>query len=177
MQKIRVVAVLFLLCALAVTTRASDKENNFSAEKLNSYLERMGVDFKRAADMDGAYIMTKSEGVEHADRLITLIVNDPNAEQLEILTYPEIDSKFLNVNRLFGQDNQLAFYEKLARVNHKSFGMFFVDADGDIGLRFTFSTENGIGYDAFRVVLENCQRVADRFTPAIISFMTKDLGY
>lgn len=166
-----------LVCACWLPAQAKDEDGNFNGQKLDAYLKRMGRDYKQASDIEGAYIVMKSEGVEHADRLITLIVNDPTSEQLEILTYPEIDGKFLNINRLSSQDSQRAFYEKLARVNHKSFGMFFVDSDGDIGLRFTFSTENGLGYDAFRVVVENCQRVADRFTPTIISFMRSEVGY
>ncbi|MEW6732385.1 MAG: YbjN domain-containing protein [Acidobacteriota bacterium] len=177
-MKILIVLVsMLMLSTFAVPAQARDTEVDFTSDKLKSYLERMGVEYKRATDTEGAYVLTKREGVTHADRLITLIVNNPSAEQLEIFTYPEIDGKFLNIDRLSTSESQRAFYEKLVRVNHKSFGMFFVDSDGDIGLRFTFSTENGIGFDAFRIVVENCQRVADRFTPTIISFMQTDQGY
>lgn len=153
------------------------KESDFNSEKLVSYLNRLGVVYKQAADIEGAYIVIRNESITNADRIVTIIVNDANNNQLEILCYPEVSGKFFNINRLANPEKQRAFYEKLVRVNHKSFGMFFVDTDGDVGLRFTFTTEDGVGYDAFKVAVDNCQRVADRFTTTIAGFMTNDVGY
>ncbi len=170
---------LILLLTLCLPTWAKDpeKEETFNTQKLKEYLERMQVNYKKATEAEGAYVLIRREGLSNADRLITLIVNNSNTNQLEILTYPEIDGEFLNVSKLYNQQNERVFYEKLMHINHKSFGMFFVDQDGDVGLRFTFSTGNGVGFDALRAVIENCQRGADRFTPMLKNFMTTDIGY
>jgi hypothetical protein len=168
--------LLLALCCLPAQAQVKGEQHSFSPEKLNTYLTRMGADFKRAPDMEGAYIIIK-DSVQHADRIVTLIVSDATNDQLEILSYPEVEGGFLNVSKLSNAESQRIFYEKLARVNYKSFGMFFVDGDGDIGVRFTFSTEDGIGYESFRAVVENCQRVMDRFTPVIVGFMTVEEGY
>ncbi|MFY9571123.1 MAG: hypothetical protein WAV20_06990, partial [Blastocatellia bacterium] len=64
--------------------------------------------------------------------------------------------------------------QRLLETNHRAFATFFIDGQGDIGARFTFTTENGLGYDAFRVGVTELLRIADEYTPILEEHMRKE---
>lgn len=45
--------------------------------------------------------------------------------------------------------------------NATAFGAYFIDSVGDIGFRYVFTTESGIGYEAFKVAVNELLRIAD----------------
>lgn len=45
--------------------------------------------------------------------------------------------------------------------NATAFGAYFVDEDGDLGFRYVFTTEDGLGYDSFKVAVTELLRIAD----------------
>jgi hypothetical protein len=49
-----------------------------------------------------------------------------------------------------------------------------VDAQGDIGARFTFTTEGGLTYESFRVAATELLRIADEYTPILDEQMVKE---
>ena len=49
----------------------------------------------------------------------------------------------------------------MLKNNATALGAYFVDDDGDIGFRYVFTTESGLGYDAFRVAVNELLRIAD----------------
>jgi len=51
--------------------------------------------------------------------------------------------------------------------NATAFGSYFLDNEGDIGFRFIFTTESGVGYTAFRTVLDEHLRIADEIIVAL----------
>jgi hypothetical protein len=62
----------------------------------------------------------------------------------------------------------------LLEANHRSFATFFVDGQGDIGARFTFTTEAGVGYESFRAAATELLRIADEYTPILEEYMRKE---
>jgi hypothetical protein len=61
----------------------------------------------------------------------------------------------------------------LLEANHRAFATFFIDGQGDIGARFTFTTENGVGYESFRVAAMELLRISDEYTPILEEHMRK----
>ena len=45
---------------------------------------------------------------------------------------------------------------------------------GDIAVRFTFTTENGVGFESFKVAVTEVLRIADQYTPILDEFMRKE---
>jgi hypothetical protein len=45
--------------------------------------------------------------------------------------------------------------------NATAFGAYIVDDDGDIGFRYVFTTESGLGFEAFKVAVNELLRIAD----------------
>jgi hypothetical protein len=51
--------------------------------------------------------------------------------------------------------------------NATAFGGWFVDKDGDIGFRYVFTTESGLGFEAFKVALTELLRIGDEIMVSV----------
>jgi len=107
---------------------------------------------------------------EHAERL-DLYVEVRQDRSLVLTAYAKSKGKYFSLSRANDREKLL---QKLLEANHRSFSAFFVDAQGDIGVRFTFTTENGVGFESFKVAVTEVLRVADQYTPILDEYMRKE---
>jgi hypothetical protein len=85
--------------------------------------------------------------------------------------YPKLRDRYFSVGRAADREK---LFQKLLEINFRSFATFFVDEQGDIGARFTFTTEDGLGYDSFSVGVLELSRIADEYTKTLEEFMKKE---
>lgn len=154
-------AVLALLVVAAVAplilTRTADAQGT-STEALAGYLDRMGLSWKRAEKDPNLLIVTKSSGLQRAERVEIYIYNDPKNSVVDLLAYPKMGGKYLAVA---AASDRAGLMRRMLEENEDAFGAYFIDTEGDVGFKFVFTTEAGIGYDAFKAVIEELWRIAD----------------
>lgn len=158
-----VVLTLFVWVASAAQQQA------MTIETLRGYLDKMGLRYVPHPKNSEAVVVPRSEN-RNAERL-DLYVELRRDKSLVLTVYPKLKGRYFNLARATDREKLL---QRLLEANHRAFATFFADAQGDIGARFTFTTENGIAYDAFRVGVTELLRIADEFTPTLDEYMKKD---
>ena len=89
----------------------------------------------------------------------------PHPKSADTLVVPRTDNQNADREKLF---------QRLLETNHRAFATFFIDNQGDIGARFTFTTEDSIGFDSFRAAVIELLRITDEYVPALDSFMRNE---
>ena len=158
-----VVSMLFVCAASAAQQQA------MTVEILRGYLDKMGLRYVPHPKNSDAVVVPRSEN-RNAERL-DLYVELRRDKSLVLTVYPKLKGRYFNLARATDREKLL---QRLLEANHRAFATFFADAQGDIGARFTFTTENGIAYDAFRVGVTELLRIADEFTPTLDEYMKKE---
>jgi len=92
-------------------------------------------------------------------------------QSLVLTVYPKLKGRYFALARVTDREKM---FQRLLETNHRAFATFFVDPQGDIGARFTFTTETGVTYDAFRVAVIELLRIADEYTPVLDGYMIKE---
>lgn len=154
------VVLAFLVGAAVVpliVTRTADAQGT-STESLAGYLDRMGLSWKRGEKDLNLLIVTKSSGLQRAERIELYIYNDPRNSVVDLLAYPRVGGRYLGVASVTDRGGLM---RKMLEENEDAFGAYFIDTEGDIGFKFVFTTEAGIGYDAFKAVISELFRIAD----------------
>lgn len=158
-----VVSMLFVCGASAAQQQA------MTVETLRGYLDKMGLRYVPHPKNADAVVVPRSEN-RNAERL-DLYVELRRDKSLVLTVYPKLKGRYFNLARATEREKLL---QRLLEANHRAFATFFADAQGDIGARFTFTTENGIAYDAFRVGVTELLRIADEFTTTLDEYMRKE---
>jgi hypothetical protein len=104
-------------------------------------------------------------------RKLDLYVEVRKDQSLVLTVYPKLKGRYFTLARTTDREK---LFQRLLEANHRAFATFFVDPQGDIGARFTVTTETGVAYDTFRVAVTELLRIADEYTPVLDEYMIKE---
>jgi hypothetical protein len=165
----RFIFSVIVSAVLLVCVASAAQQQAMTLETLRGYLDKMGLRYVPHPKNSDAVVVPRSEN-RNAERL-DLYVELRRDKSLVLTVYPKLKGRYFNLARATDREKLL---QRLLEANHRAFATFFADAQGDIGARFTFTTENGIAYDQFRVAMTELLRIADEFTPTLDEYMKKD---
>jgi hypothetical protein len=157
------------VCATLLTGIAGAQQQSIDLETLRGYLEKMGLRYVAHPKNADALVVPRDQN-RNAERL-DLYVELRRDRSLVLTAYPRLGGRYFNLDRAMDREKLL---QRLLEANHRGFATFFVDPQGDIGARFTFTTENGIAYEPFRVGVTELLRIADDYTPKLDEYMRKE---
>lgn len=163
------IAIPVLAAALLSLAPAGNDPRPVSAEMLRGYLDRMGLRYVPHPRNPETLVVPRSEN-RYADRL-DLYVEISKESSLVLTAYAKSKGRYFNLSRAVEREKIL---QRLLEANHRSFATFFVDDQSDIGARFTFTTENSVGFESFRAAVIELLRIADEYTPVLDEHMRKD---
>ena len=165
----RRIAIPLLAAALLALAPAAPPPQGLSTQTIKGYLDKMGwssVPHPRSAD---TLVVPRTDNA-NADR-IDLYVERRTDQTLVLTAYPKFKGRYFNLSRVAEREK---LFQRLLEANHRAFATFFVDSQGDIGARFTFSTEDGVGFDAFRASVIELLRITDEYVPTLDGFMRNE---
>lgn len=136
---------------------------------LRGYLDKMGLRYVPHPKNPDAVVVPRSEN-KKAERL-DLYVEVRKDQSLVLTVYPKLRGRYFTLARTTDREKM---FQRLLEANHRAFATFFVDPQGDIGARFTLTTESGVTYETFRVAVTELLRIADEYTPVLDEYMIKD---
>ncbi len=152
-----VVVMAAVIAAFAVMAPRASAQG-IASEQLVQYLDRMAVTWKRDGQDPRAFRVTKTTGLKSAEWVEIVITNLPDKALVTLRAFPKMGGKFLS---LTAARNREALMKAMLQDNATGFGAYFIDGDGDIGFRYVFTTESGVGYESFRVAVKELLRIAD----------------
>ena len=155
--------------ASAFLVLVSHAQQRLTTPTLRGYLDKMGLQYVTHPKAADTLVVPRTKN-EHAERL-DLYVEIRKDQSLVLSAYAKNNGRYFNLARVNEREKLL---QKLLEANHRSFSTFFVDAQGDIGVRFTFTTENGVAFESFKVAVTEVLRIADQYTPILDEFMRKE---
>lgn len=168
MTRGRIASVLLTSLILGLVASAAQQQP-ITTQTLRGYLDKMGLRYVPHPKNSAALVVPRSEN-KHAERL-DLYVEIRKEQSLVLTVYPRLRGRYFTLERATDREKLL---QRLLETNHRSFAAFFVDGQGDIGARFTFTTEDGVAYESFRVAVTELLRIADDITPTLDEFMKKE---
>lgn len=154
---------------LAAVASGAQQQGIITTATLRGYLDKMGLRYVPHPKNPDALVAPRSEN-KNAERL-DLYVELRKDQSLVLIVYPKLKGRYFTLARTTDREK---LFQRLLEANHRAFATFFVDAQGDIGARFTFTTETGVSYDAFRVAVTELLRIADEYTPVLDEYMVKE---
>lgn len=163
------IAIPMLAGALLAMAPARIEQRGITVQVLKGYLERMGMQYVAHPKSANTLVVPRAEN-GHAERL-DLYVEIRQDQSLVLTAYAKSHGRYFSLSRSANREKML---QRLLEANHRAFSTFFADAQGDIGARFTFTTENGVGFESFRVAVMELLRIADDYTPILEEYMRKD---
>jgi hypothetical protein len=159
---------LLLACAFSALSQTAYAQEPVTLKQLQGYLDKLGLKYVAHPKNDNALVVTTSEN-EAAERLDLYI--EIRKDQTVVLTaYAKSKGRYFNLSRVAEKEK---LFQRLLEENYAGFTAFYIDKQGDIGVRFTFTTENGVGYEGFGAAINEVLRIADQFTPKIDEYMQK----
>ena len=158
-----------ILAVGVLAVGATGQQQGITKDTLRSYLEKMGLRYVPHPKNTEALVVPRSEN-QNAERLDLYVEIRPE-RSLILTVYPKLRGRYFTLSRAADREKLL---QRLLEANHRSFAAFFADGQGDIGARFTFTTETGVGYDSFRVAVTELLRIADEYTPILEQYMRKE---
>ncbi len=171
-MKLRVAVLAVLLSAavatlppLLLSTERAEAQG-VSNSLISGYLTRMGATWKPHSQDANAFVVTKTSGLKRASRVEMIITNLAKDDLVTLRAFPQTGDQYL---ALGGARDQSALMKAMLQRNATAFGAYFVDSDGDIGFRYVFTTESGLGYESFRVAVNELLRIADDVVVALYS--------
>jgi Putative bacterial sensory transduction regulator len=166
----RLMAIPIVAAALlALAPATPQQQKGISTQTIKGYLDRMempSVPHPKSAD---TLVVPRADN-QNADR-IDLYVERRTDQTLVLTAYPKFKGRYFNLSRAADREK---LCERLLAANHRAFATFFIDNQGDVGARFTFTTEDSIGFDSFRAAVIELLRITDEFVPTLDSFMRND---
>ena len=161
------IAIPVMLAALAALAPTSSPQG-VNTSMLRGYLDKMGLKYVPHPKNAETLVVPRSEN-RYAERLDLYV--ELNKDQVLVLTaYAKSKGRYFNLSRVGEREKLL---QRLLETNHRAFATFFIDDQGDIGARFTFTTENSIGFESFRSAVIELLRIADEYTPILEEYMQK----
>jgi hypothetical protein len=165
----RFIVSLIVGAVLLVCSASAAQQQAMTVDTLRGYLDKMGLRYVPHPKNSDAVVVPRSEN-RNAERL-DLYVELRRDKSLVLTVYPKLKGRYFNLARATDREKLL---QRLMEANHRAFATFFADAQGDIGARFTFTTENGVSYESFRAGATELLRIADEFTPTLDEYMRKE---
>ncbi len=165
----RRIAMPILAGALLALAPTDNPQRELSMDVLRGYLNRMYAQYVPHPKSDKVFVVTRVTN-EHAGR-IDLYVEMRDDKSLVLTAYAKEKDHYFNVARALDREK---LFQRLLQANYRAFSTFFVDDQGDIGVRFTFTTEDGVGYEPFRVAATQVMRIADEYSPILGQYMSKE---
>ena len=163
----RYLTFLFALACFALA-QPSFAQEPVTLKQLQGYLDKLALKYVVHPKNDNALVVTTSEN-EVAERLDLYI--EIRKDQTVVLTaYAKSKGRYFNLARVAEKEK---LFQRLLEKNYAGFTTFYIDKQGDIGVRFTFTTEDGLGYEAFNSGVNEVLRIADQFTPKMDEYMQK----
>jgi hypothetical protein len=162
------IAMPILAGALLALAPIGIDQRGITVTVLRGYLDKMGLKYVPHPKSSKALVVTRSDN-EHADR-VDLYLEIREDHTLVLMAYSKQQNGYFNMSRATDREKML---QRLLGANHRAFATFFIDGQGDIGARFTFTTENGVGYESFRVAAMELLRISDEYTPILEEHMRK----
>jgi hypothetical protein len=157
-----------LACACFSLAQTAYAQEPVTLKQLQGYLDKLTLKYVVHPKNDNALVVTTSEN-EAAERLDLYI--EIRKDQTVVLTaYAKSKGRYFNLSRVAEKEK---LFQRLLEENYAGFTAFYIDKQGDIGVRFTFTTENGVGFEAFGAAINEVLRIADQFTPKIDEYMQK----
>lgn len=163
------ITISVLAAALLAATASAAQPQSITIQTLRSYLEKMGLRYVPHPKNSEAVVVPRSEN-KRAERL-DLYVEARKDQSVVLSVYPRLRGRYFTLERATDREK---LFQRMLETNQRSFAAFFVDTQGDIGARFTFTTEGGVSYDAFRVAVTELLRIADEYTPTLDEYMRKE---
>ena len=170
----RCVSASLRLISLAVTGAllplvSHAQQPGITTQTVRGYLEKMGLSYVPHPKTANTLVVPRTKN-EHAERL-DLYVEVRKDRSLVLTAYAKNRGRYFNLARANDREK---LQQKLLEANFRSFSAFFVDGQGDIGVRFTFTTEDGVGFESFKVAVIEVLRIADQYTPILDEHMRKE---
>jgi hypothetical protein len=165
----RRIAISFMIVAAFAFAANAAQQRGVTIQTLRGYLDKMGLRYVPHPKNSDAVVVPRSEN-KKAERL-DLYVEVRKDQSLVLSVYPRLRGRYFTLDRVTDREK---LFQRLLEANHRSFAAFFVDPQGDIGARFTFTTEGGVSYDAFRVAVTELLRIVDDYTPTLDEYMRKE---
>jgi hypothetical protein len=163
------IAISFAIVGTVLLNANAAQQQTMSLQALRGYLDKMGLRYVPHPKNSNAVVVPRSEN-KYAERL-DLYVEARKDQTIVLSVYPRLRGRYFTLERTTDREK---LFQRLLETNQRSFAAFFIDSQGDIGARFTFTTEGGIGYDAFRVAVTELLRIADEYTPTLDEYMRKE---
>jgi hypothetical protein len=163
------IAIPILAGALLAMAPVRIEQRGITTPVLKGYLDKMGMQYVAHPKNANTLVVPRAEN-GHADRL-DLYVEIRQDQSLVLTAYPKYRGRYFSLARSTNREKML---QRLLEANHRAFSTFFADDQGDIGARFTFTTENGVGFESFRVAVIELLRIADDYTPILDEYMRKE---
>jgi hypothetical protein len=168
LMKTRIAISVIAVAMLAIAANASQQQA-VSLKSLREYLDKMGLRHVPHPKNQDALVVPRSEN-KNAERL-DLYVELRKDQSLVLTVYPKLKGRYFTLARVAEREK---LFQRLLQANHRAFATFFVDGQGDIGARFTFTTEAGVAYEQFKVAVTELLRIADEYTPVLDEHMIKE---
>ena len=165
----RYIAMPMLAAALLAMAPAAPPQKGVSTQTIKGYLDKMempSVPHPRSAD---TLVVPRTDNA-NADR-IDLYVERRGDQTLVLTAYPKFKGRYFNLARVADREK---LFQRLLETNHRAFATFFIDNQGDIGARFTFTTEDSLGFDSFRAAVIELLRITDEYVPTLDGFMRNE---
>jgi len=167
-MKLRI-AISIVIVSMFVGTANAVQQQAITIQTLRGYLDKMGLRYVPHPKNKNAVVVPRSAN-KKAERL-DLYVETRKDQSIVLSVYPRLHGRYFTLERVVDREK---LFQRLLETNQGSFATFFVDGQGDIGARFTFTTEGGVSYDAFRVAVTELLRTADEYTPTLDEYMRKE---
>lgn len=162
MRKLMVVVVALGVIATGplrmLVSTSSAEAQGVTPQLIAGYLDRTGLTWKRDDKDQNVFRVTKTSGLKRASKVEIVVTNIPDKSLVTVRSFPQTNGKYLGLSQV--TDKQGLMNDMLKR-NATAFGAYFLDSEGDFGFRFIFTTESGLGYTAFKAVLDEHLRIAD----------------
>jgi Putative bacterial sensory transduction regulator len=165
----RRIVILFLVAVTLGAGASAAQQQGVTTATLQGYLDNMNLRYVPHPKNPDALVVPRSEN-KNAERL-DLYVEVRKDQSLVLTVYPKLRGRYFTLARTTDREKM---FQRLLEANHRAFATFFVDPQGDIGARFTLTTETGVAYEAFRVAVTELLRIADEYTPVLDEYMIKE---
>lgn len=167
----KLIAIPVLAGALLTLAPIGSESRAITVAELRGYIERMGMQSVPHPRSANALVVSRSTSNDKGT--LDLYIDIREDKTLVLTAYAKVGGRYFNLSRVGDRERLL---RRLLETNHSSFATFFVDEQGDIGARFTFTTENGVGFESFRVAATELLRISEEFAPALEEHMKKTDG-
>jgi len=144
--------------------RFTSKDQAFSV--IRGYLDRMKLASKMVETDDKSSVLDVTLEMDNATHHLRIVVD------------VERDMVYLFLNRFLSlpkeSPNRDAVLRKLMETNWDlNIGKFEWDpSDGEVRLSYTFTTENGMGYEAFEAIVATLAKTGDKYWPDLKKMTT-----